>query len=446
MNQLLRPQQVVRTEVSGSACRVETFIERHGQGEVYKASLAGSPVALKWYFSHAATADQRRALEDLVAKGPPNEKFLWPMEVVSAQEVPGYGYIMPLRDARFKGLMDLMKGKVQGLTFRALATAGYQLAESFFQLHSAGLCYRDISFGNVFFDPASGDVLICDNDNVGVNRQAPPTVLGTPRFMAPEIVRREVLPSTDTDLYSLAVLLFYMFLVHHPLEGKRERSIHALDQAAMNRLYGTHPLFIFDPRDDSNGPDPRYHQNVLGLWQIYPQSLRDKFTQSFTEGLRAIHRRVRENEWRTTLVELRDAIYSCLHCHSEVFFDAQAAATHAGSPGRCWNCGQELKSPIRLRIRDGSRNAESLVVLTLQAKLYFHHVDSNRRYDFSAPVAEVVAHPRERGRQGLKNLSPAKWVMTNAEGVMKDVEPGRAVTLAAGTKISFGGLEGELLG
>ena len=99
---------MVRTEVSGSACRVETFIERHGQGEVYKASLAGSPVALKWYFSHAATADQRRALEDLVAKGPPNEKFIWPMEVVSAQEVPGYGYIMPLRDARFKGLMDLM--------------------------------------------------------------------------------------------------------------------------------------------------------------------------------------------------------------------------------------------------------------------------------------------------------------------------------------------------
>ena len=291
----------------------------------------------------------------------------------------------------------------------------------------------------------TGDVLLCDNDCnvVAVNRSE--CCLGTPRFMAPEIVRGEELLSTDTDLYSLAVLLFYMFLVHHPLEGKRERSIHVFDQAAINMLYGTHPLFIFDPRDDSNGPDPRYHQNVLGLWQIYPQFLRDKFTQSFTEGLRAIHRRVRENEWRTTLVELRDSIYKCLHCHQEVFLDAQATATHGGNPGKCWNFGQELKSPIRLRIRDPSRNAASLVVLTPQAKLYFHHVDSNRRYDFSVPVAEVVAHPRDPGKQGLKNLSPSKWVVANTEGVMNDVEPGRTVTLAAGTRINFGGLEGELL-
>ena len=39
--------------------------------------------------------------------------------------------------------------------------------------------------------------------------------------MAPEIVRGEALPSTATDLYSLSVLLFYLLMVSHPLEGLR---------------------------------------------------------------------------------------------------------------------------------------------------------------------------------------------------------------------------------
>jgi serine/threonine protein kinase len=44
-------------------------------------------------------------------------------------------------------------------------------------------------------------------------------VLGTPRFMAPEVVRREAAPSDQTDRYSLAVLLFYLLMGGHPLDG-----------------------------------------------------------------------------------------------------------------------------------------------------------------------------------------------------------------------------------
>ena len=54
-------------------------------------------------------------------------------------------------------------------------------------------------------DPDSGEALICDNDNVAVDKQEQSGVLGTPRFMAPEIVRGEAKPSTQTDLFSLSV-------------------------------------------------------------------------------------------------------------------------------------------------------------------------------------------------------------------------------------------------
>lgn len=65
----------------------------------------------------------------------------------------------------------------------------------------------------MFFDPDTGDVLICDNDNVSANGIDNSSVYGTPRFMAPEIVMGQAKPSRNTDLYSLAVLLFYMFTI-----------------------------------------------------------------------------------------------------------------------------------------------------------------------------------------------------------------------------------------
>src|SRR5262245_59343233 len=285
MNGILNPQQMVRTEFSGITCVVEELLGGGSQGEVYRANLGGKIVALKWYFPTSATPEQRAALEMLIKRGAPNGKFLWPMELVAAERVSGFGYIMPLRESRYKGIVDLMMRRVDP-SLRTLATAGLDLSHSFLQLHAKGLCYRDISFGNIFFDPISGDILICDNDNVAVDGEAKGGVLGTPRFIAPEVVRGEALPSTRTDLFSLAVLLFYMFIMHHPLEGKKEAAIRCLDLPAMTKLYGTEPVFIFDPNDRSNEPVPGYHDNAIAFWPIYPAFLRDLFIKSFTDGIR----------------------------------------------------------------------------------------------------------------------------------------------------------------
>src|SRR5436190_19053107 len=281
MELILKINQRVQT-ASQSVYIVEEFVGGGGQGEVYRATLAGKPVALKWYYAPSATAEQRKALETLIKRGAPSDRFLWPIELADAPTTRGFGYIMPLRELRFKGIVDMMKRRIEP-SFRALVTAGLELSHSFLQLHAKGLCYRDISFGNAFFDPFTGEILICDNDNVAVDNQSPSGIYGTPRFMAPEIVRGEAVPGTQTDLFSLAVLLFYMFMMHHPLEGKRELAIRCLDLVAMKKLYGTEALFIFDPRDTSNAPDPQHHRNAVIFWNLYPQSLRDLFTKAFTE-------------------------------------------------------------------------------------------------------------------------------------------------------------------
>ena len=438
MNQILKPKQTVHTETTGLPCTVEKFLGGGGQGEVYRASLGGKAVALKWYFPASATPEQRAALETLVEKGPPNEKFLWPMELTSAQGVLAFGYIMPLREPRYKGIVNLMKRRIEP-SFRALATAGLELSHSFLQLHAKGLCYRDISFGNVFFDPDTGEVLICDNDNVTVDGKDVGGVLGTPRFMAPEVVRGDAAPSTQTDLFSLAVLLFYMLTVHHPLEGKKELEIKCFDLPAMTKLYGTEPLFIFDPDDDSNRPMRGYHDNAIEFWPIYPQFLRDLFTRAFTDGIQDPENgRVRESEWRAAMVRLRDSIVYCIHCGVENFYDIDALRTSGVSPGSCWSCGREIQLPPRIRI------GNDIIMLNHDTQLFPHHLSGAKTYDFSEAVAAVTQHPSNPSIWGLKNLSDEKWVVTTADGGIKDVDPGRSARLAVGTKINFGKTMGEI--
>ena len=443
MNQLLQLGQNVELKMLNTDCKIEKFLGGGAQGEVYQVTIAGQPMALKWYFPHYLKQDPtlRQRIEQTIQFGPPSDRFLWPLEVATHPQVSdSFGYLMPLRETRFKGLVDLVARRVQP-SFRTLASAGFELAHSYLQLHARGLCYRDISFGNVFFDPANGEVRICDNDNVDING-VQGAIGGTIRFMAPEIVRGVAAPDTETDLFSLAVLLFYLLCNHHPLEGKRESAIRCFDQAAMTKLYGTAPLFIFDPKDDDNRPVPGEHDNALAFWAIYPTFLRTIFTRAFTVGIHDPgHGRVRESEWRTALVRLRDSILYCTQCRAENFYDAEALRA-TRQPPVCWACGQSVPLPPRLRIQ---QNGEaSVIILNHDTQLFPHHIDSNRPYDFSTPVAAVTQHPSNAQLWGLKNFSNTKWVITPPEGPPRDVPPGRSVTLAAHTRLHFGPSEGEI--
>lgn len=436
MNQLLKPSKNIQLQASNMTCEVGRFLGGGGQGEVYEATLGGKPVAVKWYFPHQATVEQRAALERLIKDGAPNGRFLWPLGLVSVPDVDGFGYVMPLRDPKYKSIIDLMKRRIEP-SFWALATAGLELAHCFHRLHSKGFCYRDISFGNVFFDPDTGGVLICDNDNVAVEGETSGGILGTPRFMAPEVVRGETLPGTQTDLFSLAVLLFYIFMVHHPLEGKKEAQIKSFDLPAMNKIYGEEPVFIFDPSDKSNRPLNGYHDNAIAFWPIYPEFIKSLFTRAFTAGIHDPDSRVRESEWRAAMVKLRDAVIYCGACGCENFYDIEHLK-NSGSLKTCWECGQPITPPPRMRI------GKQIVMLNHDTRLFINHIDPNKPDDFSEVAAEVNRHPNDPNIWGLKNLTPEKWVVTYANGDVKDVAPGRSLTISEGAAVNFGPTQGEI--
>ena len=54
----------------------------------------------------------------------------------------------------------------------------------------------------LLIDPKGGDACVIDIDSLVVPGLAPPTVLGTPGYIAPEVVAGKKLPSIETDQHA----------------------------------------------------------------------------------------------------------------------------------------------------------------------------------------------------------------------------------------------------
>ncbi len=400
-----------------------------GQGQVFEVEVAGEHLALKWYFPSSLTRDPQlpeRLIESIRATAP-NSDFLWPIALLRPTPTstaaiklsdPGCGYLMGLRPPGFVGAIEHYAGRIE-ISLQNILRAGFFLADAFHDLHSKGLCYKDISLGNLFLQAETGRILICDNDNVDVDGRKLSSVLGTPGFIAPEVLMNRARPGANSDLFSLAVLLFRLLTRHDPLRGQMDLEINCLDEPARRRLYGEDPVFIFNPSDKRNRPNPDEHGAALITWPIYPPSLQKLFLQTFCDGMKAPKRRALTGQWKETIAKTIDHRVLCNQCGQENFQDEPARSTP------CWNCKNELTRSQTLRLANGdiSASAENMI--------YPHHFDKHKPPQLEDPVAQVVKHPSDPSILGLKNLTDQSWNAILTNGSKTIVEAGKTCNLSA---------------
>ncbi len=402
------------------------------QGQVFAVELEGSggaePLALKWYFPSCIQRDPQLSerLNQSIRLGAPNRDFLWPLALLEptpagrSQIHPsshGFGYLMALRPTGFVGAYLHAGGELE-ISLQNVLKACFRLADGFHQLHLKGLCYKDVSLGNLFLEPGTGRILVCDNDNVDIDGRGQGSVLGTPGFMAPEVLLGQARPSASSDLFSLAVLLFRLLTRHDPFRGQQELRIRCLDEPARRRLYGEEALFIFDPLDSRNRPDPIEHAAALITWPIYPPALQRLFEQSFGPGLRQPQQRALTGQWTQALGRCLDQRQLCPHCGQETFPELDTT-----SP--CWNCGGPLESALQLQLPQGQ------VAAAPGNELHPHHFDALISVNLETPLLRVVAHPSDPALLGLQNLSNHSWRGVLPSGVSLTLEPGKTCNLAA---------------
>lgn len=406
--------------------RVTSLLGQGGQGYVFEVQRAsGEPLALKWYKPESATNEQYAEMQQLVEIGSPHHRFLWPLSMARVPDQPSFGYVMHLRNPRYLELSYLLlnadrDGRPLDVSFASIIELCRQLSYSFLRLHARGLCYRDISFGNVFFDPTNGHVLICDNDNVGIDNGTG-RVLGTPYFMAPEVVcdtTYRTLPNTDTDRHSLAVLLFYALFLGHPLEGARTDA-GMRDAHWLMTHFGTAPLFCMHPDDPTNRPS----QIVQQYWKIYPQFVRDLFVQAFVDGIERPGARVTEGQWIKAMDRLRDGMLACPTCGTTNFWSPGADTV------TCWQDACEFRPPYLLSI--GRRT----IAVGPQSTVRSDHLRSG--VDQPTVLGRVRQHPESPERWGLHNASDFSWTVAYPGGQHFVLEPDRTIELVAEAKIQI---------
>ncbi|WP_224553911.1 helix-hairpin-helix domain-containing protein [Pectobacterium versatile] len=295
------------------------------------------------------------------------------------------------------------------------------------RMHAAGLCHSDLSYKNVLVDPEAGHACVIDIDGLVVPGKYPPDVVGTPDFIAPEVVKtthlakedaNRILPSISTDRHALSVLIYMYLFYRHPLRGGK---IHDMDDEMRDESLsmGEKALFIEHPTDRSN---------AVKLSQVSPSSLpwadTDKipytvlgpyltplFDKAFITGLHEPTKRPTADEWETALVKTVDLIQPCQNVACEQKWYVFSGKTQPSCP----YCGTPYKGKLPILNLYSSRKTGSyrpddhrLMVWNGQS-LYAWHV--NR---LIAPNERTT--PEQKKRVGYFVFHNDQWWLVN-EGI-----------------------------
>ncbi len=337
-----------------------------------------------------------------------------------------------------------------------------QIARAVKRLHAAGLAHSDLSYKNVLVDPVTGKASIIDIDGLVVPGKYPPDVVGTPDFIAPEVLKtralsiddpQKKLPSIATDRHALAVLIYMYLLYRHPLRGGK---VHDLDSAKDEELsMGEKALFIEHPLDKSNRPKldqinpselPQADVNKLP-YRILGPYVKVLIERAFIDGLHSPMSRPTADEWEQALVKTSDLMQPCQNTNCE----ARWFVFDNSTKPRCPFCGTEYKgvlpvlnlyySPKRGSFRSDNHR---LMVYDKQT-LYMWHV--NRNITPNEKISNEDKLP-----VGDFHFHNGKWILINRrlnslydKDVDRKIEIGGFVELTEGKKILLSTEEGGRL-
>lgn len=296
-----------------------------GEGKIYFSDDRRS--VLKFYWDKILPKKDQNYLQKIVENSPePHEEehrlFGWPDGLIVEGNNRVVGVRMPnvaydhwmeelIWYTDFKVFMALEQSK-RG-TFRGRVQAAIDITNSIRRLNFSGVTQGDISGRNFLINPVKGRAALIDLDGLIETGVQEGNVVGTPGFMAPELVKSLALgetrhPDRLSDRHALAVLLFGLLLMHHPV-GDGAMPALANDIDADNYLrFGEQALYVHHPTDHRN----RAHKQFRPLSPaILGTRLEQLFTQSFIDGLHNPPMRPQHEEYRSALVELEEDLLDC---------------------------------------------------------------------------------------------------------------------------------------
>jgi len=297
------------------------------------------------------------------------------------------------------------------------------IARAVRRMHAAGLAHSDLSYKNVLVSPTTGHAIIIDIDGLVVPGKYPPDVVGTPDFIAPEVVAtnhlsktdpKRILPSITTDRHALAVLIYNYLLLRHPLRGDKVRDLDPQKDETL--AMGEKALFIEHPQNIENRVNPKKAQISELPWKdtdklpytLTGPYLSELFEKAFIEGLHDPKKRPTADEWENALIKTIDLIQPCVNqgCKQKWFvFDNKVKPA-------CAFCGTPYKGflPVINFYSERTKGKfvtdnHRLMVYSNQSLFPWH---TNRLIQPNERLSEAHKH-----RQGYFVLHQNQWFLVN---------------------------------
>jgi len=185
---------------------------------------------------------------------------------------------------------------------------GYQIAQSLHILHKDNKAYCDISGNNILVavDKAKASICMIDIDNLYVPGTDKSGILGTVRYMAPEVTNRQMQPDIFTDDYSLAVILFELLRVGHPYVG--DEVLNGTPEMENKAYKGDYPYV-----DDEEKSFNRSSQ-MLPAEVVFNPKLKELFKKTFVEGKFNRMSRTTAFEFARACFEAANVLIKCSSC------------------------------------------------------------------------------------------------------------------------------------
>lgn len=423
------PQGQTITLDDGSTVKVVKMLGEGGQGTVYNVKDAsGNNYALKWYTAESIINNDAfyNNLRLNIKEGAPTDAFLWPLKATRKQ-LGSYGYIMKLRPNGFNELGDFFAvdrhPEARFRNFSNQISAAIHICNGFRTLHIHGYSYQDLNEGNFFVNPTTGDVLICDNDNVVANGRNL-GVSGKVRYMAPEVVNGQR-PDIQSDCLSLAIILYRLFMIDHPFEGVKTL-VPCLTPEKERELFGKGAVFCQDTQNPANRPDPEQHPNSIAFWPFIPQSLKAMFQRALSkESLLNPGKRVRDKEWKELFLKLRRDLVVCPAPPRE---KKDHDFMTDGDASTCILCKKTIKTTCLLKFKEDG---------TIYRFFRHKHLYLGESMN---PVGYGLTRKKQDGQTteiALRNDSRDTWTVVTASKKMRKLAPGELMPLRTGMLITF---------